>query len=102
VLTAISLSSVLDILIIVIWARHENKKRERDGKGSSSRFKWTEKKWFWSIIAFGITQPNNGRLSINWKNLIIFMVLMSIFKYCLSKRIGETQGQLLNYLAAGA
>lgn len=78
VIIAISLSSVLDIVIILIWAKHENRKRE--GALPSNRKKWIDQKWFWNIIALGIIQPKNNRLVINWKNVVVFIIFMYLLK----------------------
>lgn len=83
IITAISIASVLDIIIILLWARHENKKRQ--GAASLSRKRWTDQKWFWNVVALGIVQPKNNRIVINWKNLILFLIIMYILKTFLFK-----------------
>ncbi|MFD2444691.1 hypothetical protein ACFSO7_12015 [Bacillus sp. CGMCC 1.16607] len=81
---AISAASVLDVVIIILWARHENKKRENK---PSTKKTWTDKKWFWNIVAFGIVQPKNNRIVMNWKNFIIFIICMYLLKTILFKNI---------------
>lgn len=83
VITAIVLASISDIVIILLWARHENKKRE----GSvQTRNRLTDSKWFWNIVAMGIVQPKNNRIVINWKNLIIFVIVMYLLKKVLFEK----------------
>jgi hypothetical protein len=78
VIVAISISSVLDIIIILLWARHENKKREGNPVTPSKR--WTNQKWFWNVVALGIVQPKNNKLVISWVNLVVFLVAMYFLK----------------------
>jgi hypothetical protein len=78
---SISIASVLDIVIIVLWAKHENKKRE--SKDSRDQRRWTDKKWFWNIVAMGIVQPKNNRIVMNWRNFILFLLSMYLLKVLL-------------------
>jgi hypothetical protein len=78
VIVAISISSFLDIIIILLWAKHENKKREGNPVTPSKR--WTNQKWFWNVVALGIVQPKNNKLVISWVNLVVFLVAMYFLK----------------------
>ena len=79
VMTAVILASILDIIIILLWARYENKKRNRVGT-FVKKPKLTDKVWFWNVMAMGFVQPRNGRIKINWRNLIIFILTMYVIK----------------------
>lgn len=87
IVTAISISSVLDIVVILLWVWHENKKQK--GDATSSRKKWTNQKWFWNVVALGIIQPKNNRMVINWKNLLLFLIVMYFLKTLLFKYLEE-------------
>jgi hypothetical protein len=78
VMIALTASSVLDIIIVLLWARHENKKRE--GGTGYDKPRLTDRKWFWNIVVMGIVQPKNNRIKVNWRNLILFMIAMYILK----------------------
>ncbi|OLS36904.1 hypothetical protein [Bacillus sp. MRMR6] len=81
IITAISIASVLDVVIILFWAWSSNRK-ETENRGLN---KWTEKKWFWNLVAMGIIQPENGRPVLKWKNLILLIALMVALKFYISK-----------------
>jgi hypothetical protein len=83
---AVVSASILDIIIILLWARHENRKREV--RKDVDR-KWTDRKWFWNIIAMGIVQPKNNRIVLNWRNLFLFIIIMYILKTFLFNHIWE-------------
>jgi hypothetical protein len=93
IITSITIASVLDVVIILIWAWHSNR-RETENRGLN---KWAEKKWFWNLVAMGIIQPENGRLVLKWKNLILFIALMVALKFYISKKLEsrESAWQLL-------
>lgn len=78
VIIALTLSSILDIVIVLIWARYENRKREGQTQPAGPRL--TDRKWFWNIIAMGIIQPKNNKLVLNWRNLIFVVIAMYLMK----------------------
>jgi hypothetical protein len=78
VIIALTASSILDIVIVLLWARHENRKRE--GKPQTVKPRLTDRKWFWNIVAMGIVQPNNNKLVISWRNLILVIIAMYFVK----------------------
>jgi hypothetical protein len=77
-LTAVTAASIADVVIILLWARHENKKRENESNVQKKR--WAERKWFWHIVAMGIVQPKENKLVINWRNFILFIITMYLIK----------------------
>jgi hypothetical protein len=85
VMTAMIIASILDIVIILLWARHENKKRK--GTGEISTHHWTNKKWFWNLVSMGIVGPVNGKIVLNKKNLVIVIILLIALKFALSKKL---------------
>jgi hypothetical protein len=86
IMTAMIVASILDIIIILLWARYENKKREG---GVVNPRRITNQKWFWNLIALGIVQPRDGRIVLNWKNLIGVILFMIIIKFWISDRLQE-------------
>lgn len=87
VITAVGISSVLDIFIILLWARHENKKRRAAELMIVSRKHWSNSPMFWKIISMGMLQIKNERIHIHWINTFIVVVLMLILKFLLTKII---------------
>jgi uncharacterized membrane protein len=87
VMTAIIIASILDIVIILIWAWHENRKKANQNEESTDKKRWAESKWFWYIIGLGIVQPKNNRLSVNWINLAVVIILMYIVKTVFINRL---------------
>jgi competence protein ComGC len=78
VIIALTASSILDIVIVLLWARHENRKRE--GKPQTVKPRLTDRRWFWNIMAMGIDQPKNNKLVINWRNLVLVIIAMYFVK----------------------
>ncbi|MDZ5473722.1 hypothetical protein SM124_18550 [Bacillus sp. 31A1R] len=78
VMIAMISASILDIIIVLLWARHENIKREKAEGIQSKRI--TDSKWFWNLVALGIVQPKNNRIVINWRNLFLNIVLLYFIK----------------------
>ncbi|MFD1738013.1 hypothetical protein ACFSCX_15865 [Bacillus salitolerans] len=85
--TAVTLGAIFDIVFILLWARYENKKREGEVQPKK---RWTDSKWFWNIVAFGVVQPKNNRLVINWKNFILFVIMMYVLKLAIFRMIEQT------------
>lgn len=80
-------ASVLDVVIILIWARHMNRKKE--GR-NDTKIRLTDRKWFWNIVALGIVQPKDSKLVLNWRNLILAVAAMYILKkYALDALLKE-------------
>lgn len=78
VIIALTASSILDIVIVLLWARHENRKRE--GKPQTVKPRLTDHKWFWNIVTMGIVQPKNNKLVISWRNLVLVIIAMYFVK----------------------
>ena len=89
VITAISAASVLDVVIILIWAYFRNKQPDPNRKS-----RWTDSKWFWNLIAMGIVQPINGRLKIKWRNLILVIGMLILLKLFLAKKLESKDSAL--------
>ncbi|MHC0037765.1 hypothetical protein [Pseudoneobacillus sp. C159] len=87
VATSIAIASVLDVVIILIWARYENKKRA--GKSATLKKRWTDQKWFWNIVALGIVQPKNNKIVVNWVNLIVVVMALYFLKQYFIDRLWE-------------
>ncbi|MCA1320446.1 hypothetical protein LC085_11045 [Bacillus tianshenii] len=86
--TAMILASILDIVIILLWARNENKKREAQEAGVIPiKKRWTDSKWFWNIIAMGVVQPKDGRIRIIWRNMLLALALLTGVKYLVIDRL---------------
>jgi hypothetical protein len=78
VATAMIIATILDIVIILVWAYLQNKKA--DQSSASTKQRWIDKKWFWNVVAMGIVQPKDKKLVVNWKNLVLFIVVMYFLK----------------------
>ncbi|WP_417898838.1 hypothetical protein ABN702_22675 [Bacillus haimaensis] len=86
--TAMVLASILDIVIILLWARNENKKREAEEAGIIPiKKRWTDSKWFCSIIAMGVVQPREGRIRINWRNMLLAIAFLTGVKFLVLDRL---------------
>lgn len=79
--TAITLGSILDIVIVLLWARSENRKRE--GIPPPDKKRWRDSKIFWNIVAMGVVQPKGHKLKVNWLNMIGVFLLIHLFFYIL-------------------
>ena len=73
---AVSIAAVLDIIIVVLWARKENKKLS--GKENSDKKRWRDTKIFWKIVTMGMIQLKNNKYSINWLNVIVITILLHV------------------------
>lgn len=51
----------------------------------STKKRWRDSKWFWTIAAMGVIQPSGSRYIINWKNMIASAVLIHVLLYFLIK-----------------
>ncbi|WP_449619814.1 hypothetical protein [Robertmurraya sp. Marseille-Q9965] len=80
-ITAVTGGAVLDIIIVILWARKENQKLV--GKEILSKKRWRDTKIFWNIVAMGVVQPKNKKYSINWFNMIGVTILLHILFYIL-------------------
>ncbi|MFP7300199.1 hypothetical protein [Neobacillus niacini] len=79
VLIAVSIGAVLDVVIVYIWVKKENRKnseKERTGKK-----RWRDSKIFWNIVAMGVIQPKENKYVINWVNMIGAGILVHLFLY---------------------
>lgn len=78
---AVSIAAILDIIIVVLWARHQN--RKAGNQIQTSRKRWTDSNWFWNIIAMGVIQRKENRYVINWVNTIGVGMLIHFLFYFL-------------------
>ena len=78
---AITVAAIVDIFIVILWARKENQKLE--GKDVPRKKRWRDTKLFWNIVAMGVIQPKNKKFSINWINMITVTVLLHVLLYLL-------------------
>ncbi|WP_377929043.1 hypothetical protein [Bacillus salitolerans] len=59
--------------------------RKREGEIQPKK-QWTDLKWFWNIVAFGVVHPK-----INWKNFIQFVIIMmDLLKLAIFRMIEQT------------
>jgi hypothetical protein len=79
VLIAVSIGALLDVIIVYIWVKREN--RKMDGKEKSSKKRWRDSKIFWNIVAMGVIQPKENKYVINWFNMIGAGILLHFFLY---------------------
>ena len=79
VLIAVSIGALLDVIIVYIWVKREN--RKMDGKERSSKKRWRDSKIFWNIVAMGVIQPKENKYVINWFNMIGVGILLHFFLY---------------------
>ncbi|MBY0123033.1 hypothetical protein [Bacillus sp. S/N-304-OC-R1] len=86
-ITAIGISSVLDIIIILLWAKHENNKKRAGQDTPNQRRKWTDSPKFWKFISIGMLQMKNERIHIHWINTILIVIVMILLKLVLTKTI---------------
>lgn len=83
IISALTLASVLDVVIILIWAKKRN-------IGTSQKYtgkRLTDHKWFWNLIAMGIVQPEQGKMVLKWRNMLLFIILMAALKYFISRKL---------------
>lgn len=81
VITAISIGSCLDIIVVLLWARHENKKTKQGEFPNPDRL--TNKKWFWYLVSMGIVLPKDGKLIFSLKNFILTVIFLVLLKFLL-------------------
>ncbi|URT71810.1 hypothetical protein [Cytobacillus firmus] len=81
VITAIAIGSCLDIIVVLLWARHENKKKQQGQFTNPNRL--TNKKWFWYLVSMGIVLPKNGKLTFSLKNFILTVIFLVLLKFWL-------------------
>ncbi|AST90387.1 MULTISPECIES: hypothetical protein [Sutcliffiella] len=80
-LTAVTIGAILDVVLVVLWAKYENKKKKSPAAFNKKR--WRDSKWFWYIFAFGVIQPKNHKLVINWANMVTLFFLMHLLFFFL-------------------
>ncbi len=93
-MTAVIAASIADIIIVLLWARHVNKKRQNIDEGTQKQ-KIINQKWFWNIVSMGIVQPRDGKISIIWRNVIIFIVTMYILKSWLFNHVWKNENSMV-------
>ncbi|WP_456275100.1 hypothetical protein [Bacillus sp. AK128] len=88
VLTAVSLGAIADIVIVILWARHENRKKESGIiVGNKTKKRITESAIFWWIIGLGIVRKKNDRLVIDWKYIVVYLLLGLLVKVWITKEL---------------
>ncbi len=64
VITAISIGAIADIIIVLLWARHENKKREKEAEANLPRKKSiTDYSLFWWVIGLGMIKKEERKIN---------------------------------------
>lgn len=81
VMIAVTIGAVLDIIIVIVWARTQNRKL-KESKDIKKR-KWLYSKLFWNIVALGVIQPKETKFVINWYNVVAVSILIHLFFYYL-------------------
>lgn len=94
VMTAVIAGSIADIIIVLLWARHVNKKKQNREEGTQNQ-KIIHQKWFWNIVSMGIVQPKNGKIRIIWRNMIIFIVTMYILKTWFFNHVWKNENAMI-------
>lgn len=88
VLTAISIGAVADIVIVIWWARHENRKRELEaGTNLARKRRLTDSSLFWWVIGLGIVRKKNEKLIVDWKYVVAYLILGVFLKVLLTKEL---------------
>ncbi|WP_449539261.1 hypothetical protein [Ferdinandcohnia sp. Marseille-Q9671] len=88
VLVAISIGAIADIVIVILWARHDNRKKQQEEvQGTTLKRRITDSNLFWWIIGLGVVQKKNDRLVIVWKYVVGYIVLGLLLKVWLSKEL---------------
>lgn len=88
VMTAVSLGAIADIMIVILWARHENKKRALEAGESGTRTKRiTDSNVFWWVIGLGIVRRKNERLVIDWKYVVAYIAVGLLAKVWITKEL---------------
>ncbi|KAA0544638.1 hypothetical protein FZW96_19715 [Bacillus sp. BGMRC 2118] len=88
VITAVSLGAIADIIIVILWARHENRKRALEADQNTKRKKSiTDSNLFWWIIGMGIVRRKHEKLIVDWKYVALYIILGILLKVWLSKEI---------------
>ncbi|QOR68101.1 hypothetical protein IM538_08325 [Cytobacillus suaedae] len=88
VLTAVSIGAIADIVIVILWARHENRKREiEDGTNLTRKKRLTDSNLFWWVIGLGIVRKRNDKLIVDWKYVLAYIILGLLLKVWLTKEL---------------
>ncbi|MEH7238346.1 hypothetical protein [Bacillus sp. JJ1562] len=86
VLVAISIGAIVDIVIVILWARHENKKRKFEkNEILINKKRITDYNIFWWIIGLGIVQKKNDKLVIYWRYVMAYIVIGFLLKAWITK-----------------
>ncbi|WP_077617101.1 hypothetical protein [Bacillus sinesaloumensis] len=86
ILVAVSVGAVADIVIVILWARHENRKNQDMGLESRQRKKRiTDSTIFWWIIGLGVVQKRHEKLVVDWRYVIAYIVIGFALKFWISK-----------------
>lgn len=81
VMTAVTIGAVLDIIIIIVWAKTQNRKLKESK--DLKKGKWLYSKLFWNIVALGVIQPKDNKVVMNWYNAAAVSILIHLFFYFL-------------------
>ncbi|MEH7385356.1 hypothetical protein V7147_08110 [Bacillus sp. JJ1521] len=73
-------------MIVIFWARHENKIRKfEDNETQFRKKRITDYAIFWWIIGLGIVRKKNEKLVIYWRYVVAYIVLGFILKAWITK-----------------
>ncbi|MBE4907595.1 hypothetical protein IMZ08_05895 [Bacillus luteolus] len=87
-LTAISIGAIADIVIVILWARHENRKRELEaGTNLTRKKRLTDSNLFWWVIGLGIVRKRNDKLIVDWKYVVGYLILGLLLKVWLTNEL---------------
>ena len=78
---AVTIAAILDIVIVILWARRENRRLEQVGPADQKR--WRDTKLFWNIVAMGMIRPTSRKYEVNWINVIGVGILLHLLFYLL-------------------
>lgn len=84
-IAAISIASVLDLLIILLWVKYDKKKRMLAEQGIVQKKSITDSKWFLWVVGLGILKKENDRLVVNWKLFISYFIILIAVKFFIAK-----------------
>ncbi|MDF2856254.1 MAG: hypothetical protein K0Q87_2105 [Neobacillus sp.] len=73
---AISIASVIDLVIILLFVKYENRKKELAKQGIIQKNRITDSNWFWWVIGLGVLKKTENQLKVNWKLFISYSLLL--------------------------
>jgi hypothetical protein len=76
VLIAISIASVIDLVIVLLCVKYENRKKELEKLGIIQKNRITDSNWFWWVIGLGVLKKTENQLKVNWKLFITYSLFL--------------------------